>query len=110
MVFGRRRSHALSFSLWDLSLSGSACRGVSAGSADNAVPDLAAACFARSSPRFENWLLAHPRFGPLLTEWRARGAIPRKAKFAALAGMIIGFAIFRFGGNPVCRLHWRSPG
>lgn len=61
---------------------------------------LAAACFARSSPRFENWLLAHPRFGPLLTEWRARGAIPRKAKFAALAGMIIGFAIFRFGGNP----------
>jgi uncharacterized membrane protein YbaN (DUF454 family) len=29
---------------------------------------LAAACFARSSPRFENWLLAHPRFGPLLTE------------------------------------------
>lgn len=61
---------------------------------------LAAACFARSSPRFENWLLAHPRFGPLLTEWRARGAIPRKAKFAALAGMIVGFAIFRFGGNP----------
>ena len=58
---------------------------------------LAAACFARSSPRFENWLLAHPRFGPLLTEWRARGAIPRKAKFAALAGMIVGFAIFRFG-------------
>ncbi len=61
---------------------------------------LAAACFARSSPRFESWLLAHPRFGPLLTEWRTRGAIPRKAKFAALAGMIVGFTIFRFGGNP----------
>ena len=30
---------------------------------------LAAACFARSSPRLENWLLQHPRFGPLL-RWR----------------------------------------
>lgn len=61
---------------------------------------LAAACFARSSTRFENWLLMHPRFGPLLTGWRARGAIPRKAKFAALTGMIVGFSVFWFGGNP----------
>lgn len=60
---------------------------------------LAAACFARSSPRFEGWLLNHPRFGPLLKEWRARGAIPRKAKFAALAGMIFGFTMFRLAGD-----------
>ena len=31
---------------------------------------LAAACFARSSPRLENWLLQHPQFGPLLRNWR----------------------------------------
>jgi uncharacterized membrane protein YbaN (DUF454 family) len=61
---------------------------------------LAAACFARSSTRFETWLLAHPRFGPLLTEWRARGAIPRKAKFAALAGMIVGFTLFQLASHP----------
>lgn len=61
---------------------------------------LATACFARSSTRFENWLLDHPRFGPLLTDWRARGAIPRKAKFAALAGMIFGFTMFRLAGDP----------
>lgn len=61
---------------------------------------LAAACFARSSPRFENWLLNHPRFGPLLKDWRARGAIPRKAKLAALAGMIFGFTIFQVAGRP----------
>lgn len=61
---------------------------------------LAAACFARSSERFENWLLQHRRFGPLLREWRARGAIPRKAKLAALAGMSIGFAIFQITANP----------
>lgn len=55
---------------------------------------LAAACFARSSTRFENWLLQHRRFGPLLREWRARGAIPRNAKLAALAGMTAGFVVF----------------
>jgi len=44
---------------------------------------LAAACFARSSTRLENWLLGHSRFGPLLRDWRARGAIPRPAKFAS---------------------------
>lgn len=61
---------------------------------------LAAACFARSSERFENWLLEHRRFGPLLQEWRARGVIPRKAKLAALGGMIAGFVIFRMAVDP----------
>ena len=61
---------------------------------------LAAACFARSSPRLERRLLHHPRFGPLLRDWRARGAIPRRAKLLALGGMALGFALFWFGGHP----------
>lgn len=61
---------------------------------------LAAACFARSSPRLEGWLLSHPRFGPLLRAWRERGAIPRKAKLMALAGMCIGYLAFWLGSNP----------
>ncbi|MGL4263078.1 MAG: YbaN family protein [Afipia sp.] len=61
---------------------------------------VAAACFARSSPRFETWLLEHERFGPLLREWRSRGAIPRRAKMAALAGMIVGFALFWIFAKP----------
>jgi uncharacterized membrane protein YbaN (DUF454 family) len=61
---------------------------------------LAAACFARSSPRLENWLLQHPRFGPLLRGWRERGAIPVKAKLMALGGVTIGFAGFWFGSHP----------
>ena len=32
---------------------------------------LAAACFARSSPRFERWLLDHRQFGPSLVAWRS---------------------------------------
>ncbi len=61
---------------------------------------LAAACFTRSSPRLENWLLQHPRFGSLLRAWRERGAIPVKAKLMALGGMAIGFAGFWFGSHP----------
>ena len=61
---------------------------------------LAAACFARSSRRFESWLLDHPRFGPLLRDWRQRGAIPRKAKLAALVGTSAGFVIFWLGAHP----------
>ncbi|MBX9821757.1 YbaN family protein [Afipia birgiae] len=61
---------------------------------------LAAACFARSSPRFETWLLEHERFGPTLRAWRSRGAIPRRAKLAALAGIIVGFTLFWITANP----------
>lgn len=55
---------------------------------------LAAACFARSSERFEGWLLNHPRFGGALRAWRERGAIPRRAKLMAVAGSSFGFVVF----------------
>jgi uncharacterized protein len=61
---------------------------------------LAAACFARSSTRLERWLLEHPHFGPVLRDWRERGAIPARAKLAALAGTGLGFLLFRLGGDP----------
>ncbi len=61
---------------------------------------VAAGCFARSSPRLERRLLDHPRFGPLLRDWRTRGAIPVRAKLMALGGMAFGFLLFWFGGHP----------
>ncbi|MEM7568689.1 MAG: YbaN family protein [Pseudomonadota bacterium] len=61
---------------------------------------LAAACFARASPRLEAWLLAHPRFGPAIRDWRARGAISQKGKIAACIGMSIGFAAFLYFSQP----------
>ena len=61
---------------------------------------LAAACFAKSSPRMEAWILEHKRFGPLVRAWRENGAIPRKAKVLACSGMAFGFAVFFLSVHP----------
>ncbi|SOB93984.1 YbaN family protein [Rhodobacter maris] len=55
---------------------------------------LAAGCFARSSERLEAWLLGHRHFGPMLRDWRARGAIPMRGKLMALAGSTLGMVLF----------------
>lgn len=49
---------------------------------------LAAACFARSSPRFERWVLGLPKVGPLVRDHRAGLGMPRRAKVVAIAMML----------------------
>lgn len=44
---------------------------------------LAAACFVRGSPRLHARMLAHPRLGPFLEQWRRERSIPRAAKVRA---------------------------
>ena len=51
---------------------------------------LAAYCFARSNPAWEQRLLDHPRYGGGLRDWRTRNAISRKAKIGALTAMSAG--------------------
>ncbi len=52
---------------------------------------VAASCFARSSPRFERWVLDLPRVGPMVRDYRAGLGMPRRAKQWAVA-MIVLFA------------------
>lgn len=54
---------------------------------------LAAFCFARSSERFHSWLIEHPTLGPPIADWRASGAISRRAKILATVSIAAAFSI-----------------
>lgn len=49
---------------------------------------LAAACFARSSPRMHHWLLQHRLFGPMLQQWEQKRCIPCRIRNLALLMMV----------------------
>ena len=59
---------------------------------------VAAWAFARSSPRLDAWLHAHPRLGAPLTAWEERRAIPRKAKAFAGISLPAGWLLLWSGG------------
>lgn len=52
---------------------------------------LAGACFARSSPQLHAWLLAHPRLGPYLEQWRRDRSLPAGTKGKALFVVVLTF-------------------
>jgi uncharacterized membrane protein YbaN (DUF454 family) len=54
---------------------------------------LAAWCFSKGSARWEAWLLAHRRWGPMVRDWRERHAVPRRAKLLAWSMMALSCAI-----------------
>lgn len=54
---------------------------------------LAAWAAARSSPRFSAWLETHQTFGPMIHDWRERGAVSRRAKISATVVMSISAVI-----------------
>ena len=50
---------------------------------------IAAFFFARSSPRFYNWLLNNRAFGPLIRDWRAGLGLPLRAKVLAVSLIVV---------------------
>lgn len=48
----------------------------------------AAACFTRSSPRLERWVLDLPGIGPMVRDHRAGLGMPRRAKRIAIASIV----------------------
>lgn len=61
---------------------------------------LAVACFGRSSPRWEAWLLAHPRYGRALRLWREQGAISVHGKRMSTTGIGVGILLFWLTARP----------
>jgi hypothetical protein len=53
---------------------------------------LAAACYARASERFYNWLLNNRTFGPTIREWRRYRSIPYRTKLTAIVLMSLTLA------------------
>ena len=60
---------------------------------------VAAACFSRSSPRFEQWVLERPGVGPLVRDYRAGLGMPRNAKVAAIASIAARVLVERVRGR-----------
>ena len=56
----------------------------------------AAACFAKSSDRFYNWLLASRLFGPMIRQWQATRSMPKRAKQIAITSIIASGALSVF--------------
>ena len=54
---------------------------------------LAAACFARSSPRFYQWLVDHPRLGPWIRDYLDGNGIPLKGKVYAIGLMWLSIGV-----------------
>ncbi|MGL5031719.1 MAG: YbaN family protein [Aeromonas sp.] len=54
---------------------------------------LAAALFARSSPRFHRWLLTHPWFGPSISDWQHHRGIRPQARRRAIISILLTFSL-----------------
>jgi hypothetical protein len=54
---------------------------------------LAASCFARSSPRFEQWVLDLPGIGPMVRDYRDGLGMPRRAKVLAIGSIVVAVAL-----------------
>ena len=59
---------------------------------------LAAACYAKASPRLHAWLLNHRLTGPMLRDWESDRSLTRRTKVIAVGSMLVmvSFSIWSF--------------
>jgi len=53
----------------------------------------AAFCFAKSSDRFQQWILNHKVFGTVIRNWNERKVYPTKAKYIMVSSMALSLLI-----------------
>ena len=63
---------------------------------------LAAACFARASPRLHGWLTTHRYLGPMVRDWEAHRSLPLRVKWIAITmmGTMVLLSAWQFNGRP----------
>lgn len=54
---------------------------------------IAAACFARCSPRFEQWILDLPGIGRSVSDYRSGLGMPIRAKVAAITMLVVAVSL-----------------
>lgn len=59
---------------------------------------LAAACFAKASPRLHAWLLAHRLFGPMVRDWETHRSLTPRTKALAVGSMSVMVAVSALWG------------
>jgi uncharacterized protein len=67
---------------------------------------LAAACYAKASPRLHQWLLNHRWFGPMLRDWESDHSLTKRTKTIAVVSMLVmvSFSIWNFHGRLAVQL------
>jgi hypothetical protein len=67
---------------------------------------LAAACYAKASPRLHRWMLNHRWMGPMLRDWERDRSLSRRSKTVAVLSMavMISFSLWGFRGNVAAQL------
>ena len=67
---------------------------------------LAAACYAKASPRLHAALLNHRWTGPMLRDWESDRSLTRRSKAIAVGSMLlmVSFSIWSFRGRVVAQL------
>lgn len=67
---------------------------------------LAAACYAKASPRLHAWLLNHRLTGPMLRDWEAHRSLTRRTKTVAVVSMslMVSLSIWSFRGRLLVQL------
>ena len=66
---------------------------------------LAAACYAKASPRLHAALLQHRLTGPLLRDWEKHRSLTRRTKTIAVVSMLVmvSFSIWSFSHRPIAQ-------
>lgn len=68
----------------------------------------AAYCFAKSSDRFHDWIMNHPKFGPFIKNWSTYRVYPTYAKFLMVAVMLSSLAVIWFTTGNLNAVIWTS--